>query len=172
MVMMKKINFFLTKDDKRWHEFLPNVRGLIQKTLCAVCDRVWNDVWFLQEGKRFSINLCLSNDAKVHALNREFRGIDKPTNVLSFANYEAETFEDELETDAVELGDVIIALETLQREAQEQKISLEAHFMHLWTHGILHLLGYDHIEQADAEIMEAREVQILADLGVENPYQE
>lgn len=149
---------------------LPNIRDLAQKTADVACKHVRESVWFLQEGKHFSINLCLSNDAEVHTLNREFRGMDKPTNVLSFANYDDEAFEEMLNENVVELGDVILALETLECEAKEQKISLEAHFTHLWLHGILHLLGYDHINQADAKEMETLEVRILADLGVDDPY--
>ena len=170
--MKNKINVFLTTEDKRWEKVLPDVSALVQQTADVATKRVWNDVWFLDENKTFSVNLCLSNDEAVHKLNREFRGVDKPTNVLSFANYEDDSFEDMLEADAVELGDVIVALETLEREAEEQVVSLKAHFMHLWLHGLLHILGYDHMEESDAEVMEGLEIEILAALGIENPYQE
>ena len=170
--MKNKINVYLTTEDKLWEKVLPDVSALVQKTADVATKRVWNDVWFLDENKTFSVNLCLSNDAAVHKLNREFRGVDKPTNVLSFANYEDESFEDMLETEVVELGDVIVALETLEREAEEQGVSLKAHFMHLWLHGLLHILGYDHMDESDAEVMEGLEIEILAALGIENPYQE
>ena len=170
--MKNKINVFLTTEDKRWEKVLPDVSALVQQTADVATKRVWNDVWFLDENKTFSVNLCLSNDEAVHKLNREFRGVDKPTNVLSFANYEDDSFEDMLEADAVELGDVIVALETLEREAEEQGVSLKAHFMHLWLHGLLHILGYDHMEESDAEVMEGLEIEILAALGIENPYRE
>ena len=170
--MKNKINVYLTTEDKRWETVLPDVSALVQQTADVAVKRVWSDVWFLDETKTFSVNLCLSNDAAVHKLNREFRGVDKPTNVLSFANYEDDAFEDMFEADAVELGDVIVALETLEREAEEQGVSLKAHFMHLWLHGLLHILGYDHIDESDAEVMERLEIEILATLGIENPYQE
>ncbi len=170
--MKNKINVYLTMEDKRWEKVLPDASALVQQTADVATKRVWNDVWFLDENKTFSVNLCLSNDEAVHKLNREFRGVDKPTNVLSFANYEDDSFEDMLEADAVELGDVIVALETLEREAEEQAVSLKAHFMHLWLHGLLHILGYDHMEESDAEVMEGLEIEILATLGIENPYQE
>lgn len=170
--MKNKINVYLTMEDKRWEKVLPDASALVQQTADVATKRVWNDVWFLDENKTFSVNLCLSNDEAVHKLNREFRGVDKPTNVLSFANYEDDSFEDMLEADAVELGDVIVALETLEREAEEQAVSLKAHFMHLWLHGLLHILGYDHMEESDAEVMEGLEIEILAALGIENPYQE
>ena len=170
--MKNKINVYLTMEDKRWEKVLPDVSALVQQTADVAAKRVWSDVWFLDENKTFSVNLCLSNDEAVHKLNREFRGVDKPTNVLSFANYEDDSFEDMLEADDVELGDVIVALETLEREAEEQGVSLKAHFMHLWLHGLLHILGYDHIKESDAQVMEGLEIEILATLGIENPYQE
>jgi probable rRNA maturation factor len=92
---------------------------------------------------------------------------------LSFANIDDPDFEKSLTIgDEVEMGDIIIALETLQREAQEKKISLYDHFCHLLTHGVLHLLGYDHIEDDEAEHMEAFEIEILNLLNISNPYQE
>lgn len=170
--MKNKISVYLTTEDKRWEKVLPDVLELVQQTADVATKRVWNDVWFLDENKTFSVNLCLSNDEAVHKLNREFRGVDKSTNVLSFANYDDEAFQDMLETEVVELGDVIVALETLEREVEEQGVSLKAHFMHLWLHGLLHILGYDHMEEPDAEVMEGLEIEILATLGIENPYQE
>ena len=131
------------------------------------------EIDFLVQPRLFSVNLCLSNDEAVHKLNFEFRGIDKPTNVLSFANIDDPDFEEVLECeDLVELGDVIVAFETMQREAREQGISLHDHFCHLWAHGLLHILGYDHIEPEDAAEMEQRETEVLAGLGIDNPYRE
>ena len=120
-----------------------------------------------------SINLCLSNDEEVHKLNREFRQMDKPTNVLSFANIDDEYLLDSLEgAEIAELGDIIIAFETLQREAKIENISFEAHYAHLLVHGILHLCGFDHIEDEEAEYMEDLEVRILSELNIANPYQD
>ena len=105
------------------------------------------------------INLLLSDDQTIRKLNKQYRNFDKPTNVLSFA------YEDE-----EELGDIIISMETLQREAEEKGIPLEHHFTHLLIHGILHLFGHDHINDVEAEAMEKLEVEILSELGIENPY--
>lgn len=119
------------------------------------------------------INLSLSNDDEVRKLNREFRGLDKPTNVLSFANIDDEMFWQELETaDEIELGDIIVALETLKREAAEKNIPLLHHFAHLLIHGILHLFGYDHQTDEEAEKMEHIEVMILRQMGIDDPYEE
>ena len=125
------------------------------------------------ENMPISINLCLSNDDEVHALNKEFRNMDKPTNVLSFANIDDDNFENELQnSDTAELGDIIISLDTMQKEAKIENITFAAHYAHLLVHGILHLCGFDHIEDDEAEYMEGLEVKILNLLNIENPYKE
>ncbi len=111
--------------------------------------------------------VALSDDAGVRALNAQFRGKDKPTNVLSFpASAEA------LRPDAsaTSLGDVILAAETLAREAEAQRIPPPHHLQHLVVHGLLHLMGFDHETDAQASEMEALEVAILARLGIADPY--
>ena len=113
------------------------------------------------------------NNEEVQKLNREFRAKDKPTNVLSFANIDDEGFEDEfLSADMIELGDIIMAFETLQNEADIKKISLEDHFAHLLVHGILHLFGYDHQKDEEADEMEDIEINILEKMDIANPYEE
>ena len=92
--------------------------------------------------------------------------MDKPTNVLSFANIDASDFSLQFKGNSpIEMGDIIIALQTLQREAQEKHISLHDHFCHLLIHGVLHLLGYDHIEDSDRNEMEDMQREILDPLG-------
>ena len=104
------------------------------------------------------LSIFLCDDATIHPLNRDYRGKDKPTDVLSFAQREGEFafLEDDL------LGDVIVSMETTIRQAQERNHSTETELRVLLVHGILHLLGYDHIEDEEAEIMEAKEREILA----------
>ena len=127
----------------------------------------------LNFNKTFLVNVCLSNDEAVHRLNKEFRGQDKPTNVLSFANIDDDEFWDMLpKEEEVELGDIILAFETLQREAQIKNISIYAHYCHLLVHGFLHILGFDHQEDEEAEEMESLEIEILEAFSVDNPYQE
>ena len=136
-------------------------------------DVVDEDIDFLGTEKLINVNLCLSDDNEVRTLNRDFRGIDKPTNVLSFAAIDDPDFDKNLELfDEIELGDIIIALETMLREASEKQISLQDHFCHLFTHGLLHLLGFDHIEDDEAEYMEEFEINILNKLNIKNPYGE
>jgi len=108
-------------------------------------------------------------------LNRDYRGKDKPTNVLSFPGVEPDELPDAFKFAAqggppVVLGDLIIADGVVAAEATAQNKSNESHFTHLVVHGVLHLLGYDHINDNDAEEMEALETEILASLGIEDPY--
>lgn len=114
----------------------------------------------------------LSDDEEVQALNRDFRGKDKPTNVLSFPQVQPDLLITLANTDDGEilLGDIILARQTCAREAAEKGISLDHHATHLIVHGTLHLLGYDHQDDAGAHAMEALEVKALASLGIANPY--
>ena len=105
------------------------------------------------------INIVLSRDDEVAAYNSAYRGKDAATNILSFAT-----------GDALLLGDMILAYDTLLREAGEQGKTFEAHYVHLVVHGTLHLLGFDHIRPRDAKVMEALEVAVLGRLGYGNPY--
>lgn len=104
--------------------------------------------------------LLLADDARLADLNRRFRGKDKPTNVLSFPSGASEGF----------LGDIAIAFETCKREAEAQGIAFRDHAAHLIVHGLLHLVGYDHGADDDANEMESLETRILATLGVADPY--
>jgi probable rRNA maturation factor len=113
------------------------------------------------------ISLLLADDAAVQALNREWRGQDKPTNVLSFPAPEQPGA-----PGPRHLGDVALAYETLVREAQREGKSLRNHAAHLIVHGTLHLLGYDHELEGQAEIMEALEAKALARLGIADPYRD
>lgn len=121
---------------------------------------------------RLSASVLLTSDAEVHALNREWRGKDKPTNVLSFPMLErAELLALTPDGPPELLGDVAVALETCQREAADKGIPLEHHVSHLIIHGLLHLAGHDHeTSPADAAEMEALEIKALALLGIPDPY--
>lgn len=121
---------------------------------------------------RLSASLLFTSDDEIHALNREWRGRDKPTNVLSFPMLERD---DLLALDADGppelLGDVALAHETCAREAAEKGVPLEHHAAHLVVHGLLHLAGHDHeLSTADAEAMEALETKALAICGIADPY--
>jgi probable rRNA maturation factor len=121
---------------------------------------------------RLSASLLLANDAEVHALNREWRGKDKPTNVLSFPMLKREELLALTPGGPPEmLGDIALALETCTREAADKGISLEHHVTHLLIHGLLHLAGYDHeTSPDDARAMERLEINALAQMGIADPY--
>jgi probable rRNA maturation factor len=116
------------------------------------------------------LGITLADAARQRRLNRDYRGVDAPTNVLAFPVWEPGI---RLPPGApVLLGDVVLALETVAQEATEQKKPLANHLVHLTVHGVLHLLGYDHLTQAEAVVMESLERSILAELGVPDPYRD
>lgn len=109
--------------------------------------------------------LLLCDDADIRRHNRNWRGLDKATNVLSFPTAEGPLR-------AHHLGDIVVAFETVAREAAESGKSFDDHFRHMIVHGFLHLMGYDHIVDQEAEAMEQMERDILAGLGVADPYRD
>ena len=119
------------------------------------------------------IALRLTSDAEVRSLNAQWRGKDKPTNVLSFPMAEPDELADPGSANGPELmlGDIVLAQGVCATEAAEKAILIADHAAHLMVHGTLHLLGYDHGDDAAAEDMEARETRALARLGIANPYE-
>ena len=137
-----------------WRDAIPDIDNICCETACAA--------WRAGGGAEGAeLSLVLSDDAAMRTLNREWRGKDRPTNVLSFATGEATL-----------PGDIVLAFETVAREATEQGKPLPDHLRHLVVHGVLHLLGHDHEAQEEAERMEALETSILAGLGIADPYAE
>jgi probable rRNA maturation factor len=127
----------------------------------------------------FQVSLMGCDDTRIAVLNADFRGKPQPTNVLSWPSEERgaeflgevpEAPEPGEAEDPESLGDIAIAFETCAREAEAQGKAMADHVTHLIVHGVLHLLGYDHVEEEDAAVMEALEVRILASLGVSDPY--
>lgn len=119
------------------------------------------------------IAVRLTDDAEVHQLNAQYRQKDKPTNVLSFPMIEPDLIESLTQNSddgEVILGDIILAQGVCEREAEEKGISVEQHATHLIVHGVLHLLGYDHQGDSEAEAMESMERTALATLGIPDPY--
>jgi probable rRNA maturation factor len=138
--------------DAAWAEALPGVERLVRRAARAA----------LGIRKR-SLTVALADDRRVQALNKRDRRKDKPTNVLSYPSGEPSA-------KPGFLGDVVLARQTVWREARAQKKTPQAHISHLVVHGTLHLLGYDHENDSEAERMEALERRILAKLGIADPY--
>lgn len=142
----------ITVKDARWKQVLPRYRSFCHKVIASVIDL-----------KNCTVSIVLANDSFVHELNLEYRHIDKPTNVLSFPM----PFVD---VPMRPMGDIVLSLDTLEKECQEQNKTLPAHLAHLLIHGALHLSGYDHITDEQAMEMETLEKEKMDDLGFENPY--
>lgn len=161
-------------EDKRWADAIKNVADVAEKVKEAAFEYVAKnaDIDILTADKPLIVNLCLSDDSHVRQLNRDYRNKDKPTNVLTFANLDFADFApDGGVFDEIDLGNIIIAFDTMQKEADAENITLYAHFCHLLVHGFLHILGFDHIEDDEAEYMESFEKAILHNLGIANPYE-
>jgi probable rRNA maturation factor len=137
-------------EDEAWTVALPDAVAVVERAATVALGAVEGDIVVL-----------LTDDAAVHDLNLRFRDRDRPTNVLSFPAAESA---------APHLGDLVLALGVCAAEAAAQGKSLADHLTHLTVHGVLHLLGRDHVEEVEAEAMEAEERTLLASLGVADPY--
>ena len=124
----------------------------------------WATAAVQPQSDEVEMTVRIVDEAESHALNLNYRGKDRPTNVLSFP------FECPDEVELPLLGDLVICRQVVEREAQEQEKPLMAHWAHMVVHGSLHLLGYDHIEDDEAEEMESLEAQIMTGLGFADPY--
>ena len=124
----------------------------------------WATAAVQPQSDEVEMTVRIVDEAESHALNLNYRGKDRPTNVLSFP------FECPDEVELPLLGDLVICRQVVEREAQEQDKSVMAHWAHMVVHGSLHLLGYDHIEDDEAEEMESLETQIMTGLGFADPY--
>lgn len=133
--------------------------------------RLWAWQAIKQHHRRADISLVLLDEADARRYNRDYRGKDYATNVLSFEAADQEWPDPAQRSNSDTLyGDLIICPQVVAREAEEQGKPLAAHFAHLTIHGVLHLMGYDHIDEAEAEAMEALEIRLLNQLGYPNPY--
>jgi probable rRNA maturation factor len=144
-----------------WRQMLPEI-----ERLCAEAARAALAGAGAASGAPAELSIVLGDDALLQALNKQWRGQDKPTNVLSFP-----ALAENAPAEAPRLlGDVVLAFETVTAEAEAQAKPLADHLRHLIVHGVLHLLGFDHEAAAEAERMEALETAVLARLGVPDPY--
>ena len=139
---------YIDVHDKRWNKYKVDFEKIANTAVGAVY-------------KRAEVSIILTNDAEIHEINKTYRNVDKPTNVLSF----------ELGDDVL-LGDIYISLDTVRAEAAAAKIPVEHHVAHMVVHGVLHLTGHDHITDDEAAVMEFKEIKALKKMGIKNPYQD
>jgi probable rRNA maturation factor len=174
--------FSLLIEDEKWLPVLGDDVEALAERVCAltIARAPVLDSLLVGERGQLGQSVVLADDAAVRELNRQFRTKDAPTNVLSFPAHDgvaalrlalAAPEQELMLDDAGYLGDMILARETIEREALEQGKSVHDHFCHLLVHGTLHLLGYDHIGDAEADEMEALEIAILKELSIANPYE-
>ena len=145
---------FIVKS-KKWNNKISNIEKLSNKVVATTFKKIKHPI-----KKGMEVNIMLTNDKEIQTLNKEYRGKNKPTNVLSFET-----------GDEILLGDIVMSIDTLLKEAKEQKISVADHYAHLLCHGMLHLLGFDHIEEDEANEMEFFEIEILKEFKIANPYE-
>ena len=150
-----------------WTQLCPRAESLARGAAQLALARGTTALGLAWQGT-VELGIPLADAADQRQLNRNYRGLDAPTNVLAFPGWEPGT---RLPPGApVLLGDVVLAVETVAREAAEQEKPLADHLLHLTVHGVLHLLGCDHLTQPEAATMESLERSILAELGVPDPY--
>ncbi len=153
--------------DPAWRQLWPAAVGGARGAARRVLDQIVNRP-LTHDGQAVELTIVLADDGEVRRLNREYRGIDKPTNVLSFGG--AGDRPRRMAGEPVILGDVVLARETVAAEAAAQGKSIADHALHLVVHGVLHLLGHDHKSAREADAMEALEIDLLGQLGIANPY--
>jgi probable rRNA maturation factor len=141
----------------------PDADAVIQRAVAAAAEIVDEDIGEAE------IAVMLTDDAGIRTLNSNWRGIDKPTNVLSFQALRPTSPKGPDDAPRM-LGDIAIAFETTRKEADDEQKPFDHHLSHLAVHGFLHLIGYDHENEDDAEAMETLEQEILAQLGIPDPY--
>jgi probable rRNA maturation factor len=141
----------------------PEAEAIIQRAIAAAAESVDADTGEAE------LAVMLTDDSGIRTLNGNWRGIDKATNVLSFPALQPTGARKPGDAPRM-LGDIAIAYQTMRREADEEQKPFNHHLSHLAVHGFLHLIGYDHDNDADAEAMESLEIEILAQLGIPDPY--
>lgn len=153
---MDSLNLNVINDDE--HP-IPN-QDLLEKCFALVVDK--------HNISQAEVNVSIVSNQEIQQINKQFRHKDKPTNIISFEFEKPEGLPEDIAANF--WGDIVIAPEVLKKEAKEQNKNLDDHWQHIFIHGLLHLLGYDHIDDIEAEEMENLEIELLAELGIANPY--
>tara|TARA_B100000965_G_scaffold210690_1_gene176051 strand:- start:264 stop:713 length:450 start_codon:yes stop_codon:yes gene_type:complete len=143
---------------------ISHINFKIDKSLSKKLTTAFELICIEEKLSKHSVNLKILNDSEIKDLNRKFRNKDKPTNVLSFTN------EDISKQLTNNLGDIAISYEYVERESKEQNKKFDNHFIHMFIHGIYHILGFDHENDSMADDMEDKETLLLKKLNIKNPY--
>lgn len=162
---MERLDLQIAVEAENWPDEAV-LRTLSERSLNAAADVLANELRQPFSTPPAELSLVFTDDQSIREINAQWRGQDKPTNVLSFPAFPLTPGK----LPGPMLGDIVIARETLERESVELGKSFEDHLTHLLVHGFLHLFGYDHVNEADALIMEGLETRILAALGLSDPY--
>lgn len=161
-----KLHFDIITEDKNWQEleeqYISNIAKVVLEDFPAL------------KNTEVELALMLTNDDHIRRLNKEFRGKDKPTNVLSFPDSKInpkDLLEIRQNREYIYIGDIACSYETISRESKECGLEFQDHFAHMFVHGILHLLGYDHeLSEEDEKVMMNKEVNLLDKLSIKSPY--
>jgi probable rRNA maturation factor len=170
---MIKLHVNLDTASAKWKKAFPQMKRKIEQAAACAFLNAKKPAAFKQ--RSFAIGVLLTDDANIKALNKSYRGKNKPTNVLSFPQINLHSFRSASldifpRNSAIPLGDIVLAYQTIHGESRQQDKPLEDHVIHLIVHGTLHLLGYDHERLKSAHAMEKLECDILESLGYPDPY--
>jgi len=155
-------------EDNAWREAVPDLDVSVADTVSVAMNMAIARSGNVRKKQETEISLLFTNNQKVQALNAQYRGADRPTNVLSFPGH---IDQDSSVSSVIPLGDIALAFELIDQEAAAQGKSVSDHMSHLIVHGLLHLLGYDHKHDRDAVEMEQLERRILMSMGLHDPYE-
>ena len=170
----QNINIEISCEDEFWEEEFPNLEEILTEISQEVFYKS-NLLSSIKTSANIELSFVFTKNRAIQELNENYRGQNIPTNVLSFPSESKTSLQDKLEKEDllindILLGDIVLASGVVRREAQNQTKPLFHHTSHLLVHGLLHLVGYDHVIERDAEIMESLEIEILNNLGIPNPY--
>jgi probable rRNA maturation factor len=156
-------------NDNSWNNYIDE--NSIDDFILKIFNTIINILEYkLNRKNTIELSITFTNDKEIQEINKNYRNVDKPTNVLSFPLFEKEFTKAYKALPYMSLGDIILSIETLKKESEEQNKTFKDHLTHLIVHSILHLFGFDHIKDEEADIMENLEIKILDKLSIQNPY--
>lgn len=156
-------------NDDNWKKYIneADINIFISRIFDTIVDIL---EYKLNKKNIIELSITFTNDREIKEINKNYRGIDKTTNVLSFPLFEKEFLEIYKKSPYISLGDIMLSIETIENEAKEQSKTFNNHLIHLIVHSILHLFGFDHIKDIEADVMENLEIKVLEKLSIQNPY--